>query len=168
MKVLEDSFIFVKMITLVKSYYLRPPPPTNPHAYIAIHIISVSYRNHTSIQRQLKTCVLQGVVLSVSLCAHHHHTIAALKRYFPASIDAPMSNSEQIDHPFSNHTYTKSMPNHIHHHYAPFVTLTFTTHIISSTTPTYVPHCHPCICGRTPPVDCRGESSHITSSHPIV
>ena len=38
--------------------------------------------------------------------------------------------------PFSSHIYTKSTPNHIHHHNAPFVTLTHTTHIISSTAPT--------------------------------
>ena len=50
-------------------------------------------------------------------------------------------------HPSSNHTYT----NHIHHHYAPSVTLTHTTYIISSTAPTYAPHCNPWICGRTPP-----------------
>ena len=31
--------------------------------------------------------------------------------------------------PFSNHTYTKSTPNHIHHHYAPFVTLTHTPYL---------------------------------------
>ena len=30
--------------------------------------------------------------------------------------------------PFSNHIYTKSTPNHIHHHYVPSVTLTHNTH----------------------------------------
>ena len=49
--------------------------------------------------------------------------------------------------PSSNHTYTKSTPKHIHHHYAPSVTSTHTTHIISSTAPTYAPHCRPWICG---------------------
>ena len=39
----------------------------------------------------------------------------------------PLPNSEQINHPSSNHTYTKSTPNHIHHHYA------------SSATPTHTP-----------------------------
>ena len=38
-----------------------------------------------------------------------------------------------------------------HHHYAPSVTLTHTTHIISSTATTYAPHCHPWICWQTPP-----------------
>ena len=74
----------------------------------------------------------------------------SLKRYFPTSLVAPLPNSEQINHPSSNHTFTKSTTNHIHHHYAPSVTLTHTTHIISSTAPIYVPHCHPWICGQTP------------------
>ena len=56
--------------------------------------------------------------------------------------------------PFLNHTYAKSTPVHIHHHYAPSVTSTHTAHIISSTEPTYAPHCHPWICGQTPPGDC--------------
>ena len=58
---------------------------------------------------------------------------------------------EQTNLPSSNHTYTKSTPKHIHHHYAPSVTSTHTTHIISSTAPTYAPHCRPWICGQTPP-----------------
>ena len=44
-----------------------------------------------------------------------------MKRYFLASLVAPLPNSEQINHPFSNYMYTKSTPNHIHHHYAPSV-----------------------------------------------
>ena len=84
-------------------------------------------------------------------CAHLHHTLAALKKDFPASLVTPLPSSEQTNLPFSNHTYTKSTPKHIHHHYAPSVTSTHTTHIISSTAPTYAPHCHPWICGQTPP-----------------
>ena len=57
-------------------------------------------------------------------CAHLHHTLAALKRYFPASFVAPLPSSEQTNIPSSNHTYTKSTPKHIHHHYAPSVTST--------------------------------------------
>ena len=60
------------------------------------------------------------------------------------------TNIEQTNLPSSNNTYTKSTPKHIHHHYAPSVTSTHTTHI-SSTAPTYAPHCHPWICGQTPP-----------------
>ena len=47
-----------------------------------------------------------------------------------------VAHSEQINHPSSNYTYTKSMLNHIHHHYAPSVTLTSTKYIIcGQTTP---------------------------------
>ena len=85
-------------------------------------------------------------------CAHLHHTLAALKRDFPASFVAPLPNSEQTNLPSSNHTYTKSTTKHIHHHYAPSITSIHTTHIISSAAPTYTPHCHPWICGQIPPV----------------
>ena len=50
--------------------------------------------------------------------------------------------------PFLKSYLHKATPNHIHHHYAPSETLTHTTHIISSTAPTYAPHCHPWICGQ--------------------
>ena len=33
-------------------------------------------------------------------------------RYSPDSLVAPFPNSEQINHPFSNHIYKKSTPNH--------------------------------------------------------
>ena len=81
---------------------------------------------------------------------HLYHTLAALKRYIPASLVASLPNSETINHPSSKYTYTKSTSKHIHHHYAPSVRLTHTTHIIPSTAPTYAPHCHPWICGQTP------------------
>ena len=75
-------------------------------------------------------------------CTHLHHTLAALKRYFTVSLVAPLPNKNK-NHPFSNHIYTKSTLNKIHHYYASFVTLTYITHIISSIAPTYAPHCHP-------------------------
>ena len=80
---------------------------------------------------------------------HLHHTLAALKRYIPASLVTPLPNSEQINHPCSNHTYTKSTPNHM-----PPLQHTYTTHIISSTAPTYAPHCHPWILDRPRQSDC--------------
>ena len=74
-------------------------------------------------------------------CAHLHHTLAAMKRYFPVSLVTPLPNSEQIYHPSSNHTKhkvdTKSYPSPLSH--LPPVTLTHTTHIISSTAPTLSP-----------------------------
>ena len=72
----------------------------------------------------------------------------------------------------SNHTYTKSTPNRIHHHYAPFVTLAYTTHIISSSAPTYASYCHPWICGQTLRSDCTagqmdGETGWWTTNGKI-
>ena len=69
--------------------------------------------------------------------------ISSSEEILPASPGTPLPNSEQINHPSSIHTYTKSTPNHIQHHYAPSITLTYTTHFISSTSPTYAPHYHP-------------------------
>ena len=40
------------------------------------------------------------------------HTLAALKRYFTASLVTPLPNPEQINHPSLNHIYTKSTPKH--------------------------------------------------------
>ena len=74
--------------------------------------------------------------------------ISSSKEIFPASLVAPLPNSEQINHPFSNHTYTKSTTNYIHHHYVPFLTL---SHNISSSAPTYAPPYCQNICGQTPP-----------------
>ena len=96
-----------------------------------------------------QTCAIYMHLLSLGIlppeaitkyCAHLLHTLAALKRNFPASLVAPLPNTEQTNLPSSYHTYTKSTPKHIHLHYAPSVTSTHTTHIISSTAPTYAPH----------------------------
>ena len=81
--------------------------------------------------------------------AKTHFNNARCTTNITASLVVPLTNSEQINHPFSNHTYAKSTPNHIHYHYAPFLTLAHTTRIIFSTAPIYVPRCHPWICGQT-------------------
>ena len=120
----------------------RPPPPhshqnryKNKHAPYTYSFVS----SHAAPRDNKKSC------------AHFHHTLSAPKRSFFSSLVAPLPNSEQIYHDISNHTYTKSTPNHIHHHHAPFVTLTHITGIISITAPIYVPRCHPWIYGQTPP-----------------
>ena len=103
-------------------------------------------------QTQKQTCAVYIHLLSLDIqpqegiteyCAHLHHLLAALKRYVAAS---RLPNSEQII-TLPQVIFTQS---HIHHHYAPSVTLAHTTYIISSTEPTYAPHCHPWICGQTP------------------
>ena len=57
--------------------------------------------------------------------------------------------------PFLKSYLHKVDANHIHHHYAPSVTLTPTTHIISSTAPTYAPHCHRGFVGTPCRSDCQ-------------
>ena len=94
----------------------------------------------------------------------HIHT-SIVSRH-PATPPPHISSSEEILPRLTRHTltqlktnkspfiksyYTKSTPNHIHHHYTPSVTHTYMTHLISSTAPTYAPHCHPWICEQTPP-----------------
>ena len=78
-----------------------------------------------------QTCAIYIHLLSLGIypqeaiakyCANLHHTLTALKRNFHASLVAPLPYSEQINHSSLNHTYTKSTPKHIHHHYAPYVT----------------------------------------------
>ena len=119
-----------------QKHFHRPP-----HSHYIRH--KTNMRNiHTSIvSRHLAT---RG---KTKYCSHLYHKLADLKRYFPASLITPLSNSEQINHNSSNHTYTKSMPNHIHHHHSSSVTLTYTTHIISSTAPMYHIVTHRCVDG---------------------
>ena len=114
---------------------------------------------HTVTTTDIKqTCVIYIHLLSLGIypqeaitkyCAHLHHTLVALKRHCPTSLVAPLPNSEQTNLPSLNLTYTKSTPNHIHHHYPPSATPTHTTHTISSTAPTYTPYCHPWIYEQT-------------------
>ena len=124
--------------------------PTDTHTVTTTDIKTNMRHIHTSIvSRHLATRGNNKILRTPP--PHTSNTLAILKRYFPASLVAPLPSSEQTNLPSSNHTYTKSTPKHIHHHYAPSVTSTHTTHIISSTAPTYALHCRPWICGQTPP-----------------
>ena len=53
--------------------------------------------------------------------------ISSSEEILPRFTRRTLPNSEQINHPSSNHMYTKSTSNHIRHHYAPSVTLTHTS-----------------------------------------
>ena len=121
--------------------------PTDHHTVTATDTKSNMGHIHTSIVSKFLATSGHNKILRTP----PPHTLAALKRDFPASLIAPLPNSELTNLPSSNHTYTKSTPKHIHHHYAPSATSTHTTHIIYSTAPTYAQHCHPWICGQTPP-----------------
>ena len=115
--------------------------PIYPHTVTTTDIKTNMRHIHTSIvSRHLPTRDNNKILRSPPV------HISGYEEMLPASLVAPLPNSELIIHPSSNHTYTKSMPNHIHHHYAPSVTLTYTTHIISLNAPTYAPYCHPGYC----------------------
>ena len=119
--------------------------PTEPHTITTTDITTNMRHIHTSfVSRYLAT---RGIT---KYSAYVHHTLADLNRYFSTSLVALLPNSEQINHPSSNHTYTESTPNHIHHHYAPSVTLTHMIHIIYTTAPTYAPRWYPWNRGQTP------------------
>ena len=88
--------------------------------------------------QQKQTCAIYIHRLSLSIypqeaitkyCAHLHHPLAALTRYFPNPrlTHRTLVQLRTTHLPSSNHTYTKWMPNHIHHHYAPSETHTHHT-----------------------------------------
>ena len=109
-----------------KAKTLSLTTPTDPHTVPIADIKANMHHIHTSIVSRHLTTRGNNKILRTP-----HHTLAVLKTYFPDSLVTPLPNSEQINHTFSNHTHTKSTPNHIHHHYAPLVTNTHTIHIIS-------------------------------------
>ena len=51
--------------------------------------------------------------------------ISSSEEILPASLVAPLPNSEQINQLYLNHTYTKSTQHYINHHYVRFVTPTW-------------------------------------------
>ena len=142
--------------------------PTNPHTVTTTDInTNMRHVNTSIVSRHLATRGNNKI-----LCTPTPH-ISSSEEILPASLVAPLPNSEQINHPSSNHTYTKSTPKHIHYHYAPSVTLTYTIHITSSTAPTYAPHCYPWILDKPYRSDCTaghvdGEAGWCTTRGNIV
>ena len=120
--------------------------PTDPHTITTTDIKTNMRHIHTSIVSRHLAIRSNNKILRTP--PPH---ISSSEEILPASLVAPLPNSEQINHPSSNQIYTKSTPNHIRHYYTPSITLTHTTHIISLTAPTYEPHCQPWICVQTPP-----------------
>ena len=100
--------------------------PTDPHTVTTTYIKSNLRHIHTSIvSKHLSTRDNNKIMRTPP--PH----ISSSEEILPRLFVAPLSNSEQINHPSSNHIYTKSTTNHIHHHYAPSVTLTHTRHTSS-------------------------------------
>ena len=108
-----------------------------------------------SIQRQFKTVIPQGCVLSPTI--FNIYTADIIPPRAPVQVMAyaddititftntiTLPNSEQTNLLSSNHTYTKSTPNHIH---APSATHTHDTHHLFNCTNTHT-KLSPWICGQ--------------------
>ena len=96
-------------------HYLQQWPLHNKHSHRPSHS---HYNRHKTNIRHIHTSIVS------------RHLATRGNNKILRSTPPHISSTEQI-----NHTYTKSTPNHIHHYYAPSVTLIFTTHIISSIEP---------------------------------
>ena len=108
--------------------------PTYPQTITTTYIKTNMRQVHTSIvSSDLATRGNNKI-----LCTPPPHIMSS-EEILPRLTRRTLACSTQniINHPSSNHIYTKSMQNHIHHRYAPFVTLTHTTHTISSTAHTH-------------------------------
>ena len=104
--------------------------PRDPHTVTSTAIKSNMRHIHTSIvSRYLSTRGNTKILCTLPL-----HIISSEDTLI-RSLVVPWPNSEQINHPFSNHTYTTSTPTHIHHYYDPFITHIHSIHVISSTHP---------------------------------
>ena len=108
--------------------------PTDPHTVTTTDIKTSMCHIHTSIVTRHLSSRGNDKTLCTPL-PHIRSSEEILPRLTRRTL-AQLRTNKQL----SNHTYKKSTPNHFHHHYPPpFVTLTYTTHIISSTAPTFSP-----------------------------
>ena len=126
------------------------------------HTSNIPTNSHTITTTDIKTNMrhIHTSIVSMHLATRGNDTIlrtppphiSSSEKILPRLTRRTLAQLRTNKSTFLKSYYTKSTPNHIHHHYAPSVTLTHTTHITSSTATTYAPRCHPWIYGHTPPV----------------
>ena len=105
--------------------------PTSPNTVTTTYIQTDMRHIHASIvSRHLAT---RGNITILPTPLPHITSSQEILSRLTRRILAPLRTNKSP----SNVTYTKRC---IHYHYAPYVTLTHTTHIISSTASTYAPH----------------------------
>ena len=97
--------------------YFNPPRLKNTIFNNGRYTTNIPTDPHIITTTDIKqTCAIYKHLLSLAnnkILRTPPHTLAALKRYFPASLVAPLPSSEQTHLPSSNNTYTKSAPKHI-------------------------------------------------------
>ena len=95
-----------------------------------------------SLQQKTSICHIHTSTVQASshkiqqTTAHTYTPVPALKRYFPASLVTPLTNSDQINRPFSNHTYGTQSQRQI----TSITTMSLcNTHHLFNTAPPYAP-----------------------------
>ena len=134
-----------------KKHYFKQRPLHNKHSHRPPHS---HYNRHKTNMRHIHTSIVSRHLATrgnnKTLRTPPPHTSSS-EEILPSLTRRTLVQLRTNKSPFLKSYSHKATPKHIHHHYAPSVTSTHTTHIISSTAPTYAPHCRPWICGQTPP-----------------
>ena len=120
--------------------------PTDPHTVTTTDIKTNMRHIHTSIA-SMRLATRGNNKLLRTPPPH----ISSSEEILPRLTRHTLAQLRTNKSPFLNVYLHKVDVKHIHHHYSSSVTFTHTRHIISSTAPTYTPHCHSLICGRTRP-----------------
>ena len=131
--------------TIFNNGRYTPIIPTDPHTVTTTHIKTNMCHIHTSIvSRHLAT---RGNIKI--LCTPPPH-ISSSEERLPCLTRRTLAQLRTNKSPFLK-SYLHKVDDKTHP--PPLFPLchTHTTHIISSTAPTYTPHCHPWICGQTQP-----------------
>ena len=120
--------------------------PTDPHTVTTTAIKTTMRHIHTSIVS--KHLATRGNNKILRTPQPH---ISRSEERLPRLTRHTLSQRRTYKSPFLKSYVHKVDAKHMHNHYVPSVISTHTTHIISSTAPTYAPHYHPWICcGQTP------------------
>ena len=131
----------MKPTTFNKSRYTTNIP-TDPCTIITADIKANMRDIHTSIVSQHLAARDNNKILST-----HPPQINSTEENLPRHTRRTLAQLNPLS---SYHIYTKSTPQHTHHHSAPFVALTYIPHNISSVAHSYAPRCRPWICGGIP------------------
>ena len=144
---------------MLKKHYLHQRPIHNKHSHRLPHNHYNRHKNKHAPYTHIYCLYASSHKSNNKILRTPPVHISSSEEILHALFVAPLPNSEQINHPSSNHIYTKSTPYHIHHHYAPSVTHTDThdthhlfnfTHIRTTLSPLDLwadpsewPHCWP-------------------------
>ena len=126
----------------------------DPKLTYSTHIYYITVHTHKPLQtymRFIHTSIVSRHLATTGnnkiLCTPSPH-ISSSEEILPASLVTPLPNSEEINLFLKTYLHKVDAKTHPSTQY-PSITSTHTTHIISSTAPTYAPHCHLWSCRQT-------------------